>query len=94
MRKGFAKRLSKRRITAPAVLDAIDTMLHDKNAKEEVVKFQHELMKWNGPKNAAEFLYRTFSERKNNLTNKVRLCEPSEPQSEPFVGQARRKCWF
>jgi hypothetical protein len=26
------------------------------------------------------------------LTNKVRLCERSEPQSEPFVGQARRKC--
>ena len=24
-----------------------------------------------------------------NLTNKVRLCEQSEPQSEPFVGQAR-----
>ncbi|RWX47864.1 hypothetical protein VT98_11951 [Candidatus Electrothrix communis] len=23
------------------------------------------------------------------LTNKVRLCERSEPQSEPFVGQAR-----
>jgi hypothetical protein len=26
---------------------------------------------------------------KINLTNKVRLCERSEPQSEPFVGQAR-----
>jgi len=24
-----------------------------------------------------------------NLTNKVRLCERSEPQSEPVVGQAR-----
>ena len=24
-----------------------------------------------------------------NLTNKVRLCERSEPQSEPFVGRAR-----
>ena len=24
-----------------------------------------------------------------NITNKVRLCERSEPQSEPFVGQAR-----
>jgi hypothetical protein len=23
------------------------------------------------------------------LTNKVRLCEQSEPQSEPVVGQAR-----
>ena len=26
---------------------------------------------------------------KRDLTNKVRLCECSEPQSEPFVGQAR-----
>jgi len=25
-------------------------------------------------------------------TNKVRLCEQSEPQSEPSVGQARRRC--
>jgi len=24
-----------------------------------------------------------------DITNKVRLCEQSEPQSEPFVGQAR-----
>jgi len=24
-----------------------------------------------------------------DITNKVRLCERSEPQSEPFVGQAR-----
>ena len=24
------------------------------------------------------------------LTNKVRLCEQREPQSEPFVGQARQ----
>ncbi len=28
----------------------------------------------------------------SRTTNKVRLCERSEPQSEPFVGQARRKC--
>ena len=26
---------------------------------------------------------------KIHITNKVRLCELSEPQSEPFVGQAR-----
>ena len=26
---------------------------------------------------------------KNVKTNKVRLCERSEPQSEPFAGQAR-----
>jgi len=31
----------------------------------------------------------TFTTR---TTNKVRLCEQSEPQSEPSVGQARRRC--
>ncbi len=60
VRKGFAIRLSKKRITASAVLNAIDKLLHDVEAKEEVTKFQHELMKWNGPKNAAKFLYETF----------------------------------
>ncbi len=60
VRKGFAIRLSKRRVTASAVLVAIDKLLHDSKAKEEVIKFQHELMKWNGPENAAKFLYETF----------------------------------
>jgi capsid portal protein len=31
---------------------------------------------------------------RNCLTNKVRLCERSEPQSEPFVGQARTAKWW
>ena len=62
VRKGFAIRLNKKRVTASAVLGAIDMLLHDAKAKEEVKNFQHELIKWNGPKNAAEFLYRTFSE--------------------------------
>jgi len=62
VRKGFAIRLNKKRVTASAVLEAIDKLLHDAKAKEEVKKFQHELMKWDGPKNAAAFLYRTFME--------------------------------
>ena len=60
VRKGFAIRLSKRTITASAVLDAIDKLLHDAKAKEEVQKFQQELMKWDGPANAAKFLYKKF----------------------------------
>jgi UDP:flavonoid glycosyltransferase YjiC (YdhE family) len=60
VRKGFAIRLSKRTVTAPAVLDAIDTMLHNKKAKEEVVKFQQELMQWDAPANAAKFLCDSF----------------------------------
>jgi UDP:flavonoid glycosyltransferase YjiC (YdhE family) len=60
VRKGFAIRLSKKRVTAPALLQAIDNLLHDKKAKEAVVKFQKELMKWDGPANAANFLYENF----------------------------------
>ncbi|MEN8262655.1 MAG: nucleotide disphospho-sugar-binding domain-containing protein [Nitrospirota bacterium] len=60
VRKGFAIRLSKKRVTASTVLDAIDKLLNDNKAKDEVVKFQKELMKWDGPANAAKFLNETF----------------------------------
>jgi UDP:flavonoid glycosyltransferase YjiC (YdhE family) len=60
VRKGFAIRLNKKRVTASAMFDAIEKLLHDERAKEEVKKFQNELAKWNGPANAANFLYETF----------------------------------
>jgi hypothetical protein len=60
VRKGFAIRLNKKKVTAAVVLDAIDKLLHDVKAKEEVTKFQLELMKWDGPANASKFLYETF----------------------------------
>ncbi len=62
VRKGFAIRLNKKRVTASAVLEAIDKLLHDIKAKEEVEKFRKELLKWNGPSNAAKFLFETFGE--------------------------------
>ena len=60
VRKGFAIRLNKKRVTASAVLDAIDKLLNDAKAKEEVTKFQQELMEWDGPTNAAKFLCDRF----------------------------------
>jgi len=60
VRKGFAIRLNKKRVTAAAVLDAIDELLHDTKAKEAVRKFQRELLNWDGPANAAKFLCETF----------------------------------
>jgi UDP:flavonoid glycosyltransferase YjiC (YdhE family) len=62
VRKGFAIRLNKKKITASAVLEAIDKLLHDVKAKEAVKKFQQELIRWDGPANAAKFLYETFGE--------------------------------
>jgi hypothetical protein len=62
VRKDFAIRLSKKKVTASAVLDAIDRLLSDDQAKQEVVKFQKQLERWDGPKNAAQFLYETYGE--------------------------------
>jgi UDP:flavonoid glycosyltransferase YjiC (YdhE family) len=60
VRKGFAIRLNKKRVSSSAVLYAIDRLLQDTRAKEEVRKFQNELMKWDGPANATKFLNKTF----------------------------------
>lgn len=60
VRKGFAIRLNKRTVTASAVLDAVDQLLHDPTAKERVTEFQRQLQGWNGPANAAKFLRETF----------------------------------
>ncbi len=60
VRKGFAIRLNKWRMGASDVLEAIDTLLHDEKAKAEVRKFQEQLVQWDGPANAAEFLRDTF----------------------------------
>ena len=59
-RKGFAIRLNKKRVTASDVLDAIDKLLNDAKAKEEIIKFQQALMEWDGPANAAKFLCDRF----------------------------------
>ena len=60
VRKGFAIRINKQRVTASAIHKAIDNLLHNEKAKEEVKKFQNELKKWDGPENAAKFLFETF----------------------------------
>jgi len=56
VRKGFAIRLNKRRVTADDVLAAIDRLLRDETAKREVETFREQLAGWNGPENAARFL--------------------------------------
>lgn len=61
-KKGFAVRLHKKRVTASAVHNAIDRLLHNEKAREKVKEFQNELQKWNDPENAAKFLYETFGE--------------------------------
>jgi UDP:flavonoid glycosyltransferase YjiC (YdhE family) len=60
VRKGFAIRLNRWRDKASDVLTAIDKLLHDPKAKEEVLKFQKQLRLWDGPANARKFLSDTF----------------------------------
>jgi UDP:flavonoid glycosyltransferase YjiC (YdhE family) len=56
VRKRFAVRLNKKRVSASDVLDAIDTLLHDEAAKTAVETFRRQLAEWDGPENAARFL--------------------------------------
>lgn len=60
VRKGFAIRLDKWRLSAGDVIEAVDRQLQDAKAKAEVDRFADELEKWNGPENAALFLRETF----------------------------------
>ena len=60
VRKGFAIRLSKKRVTATAILDAVHTLLHRETAKKAAADFQHKLQGWDGPANAARFLVEKF----------------------------------
>lgn len=61
VRKGFARRLHKRRLTARAVVAAIDEMLADGEARRRAAAFQQELLGWDGPANAATFFRATFA---------------------------------
>lgn len=60
VRKGFAIRIIKREASAKKIIEAVDKLLNDIKAKEAVNKFKDELAKWNGPVNAAKFLYEKF----------------------------------
>ena len=64
VRKGFAIRIIKKEASAKKILEAVDKILNDNKAKQEVNKFKDELVKWDGPVNAAKFLYEKF-ERDN-----------------------------
>jgi UDP:flavonoid glycosyltransferase YjiC (YdhE family) len=64
VRKGFAIRIFKREASAEKILKAIEKILNDSKAKEEVNKFKKELEKWNGPVNAAKFLFEKFEIKK------------------------------
>lgn len=61
VRKGFAIRLNKWTVKPVEILKAIDELLHNQKAKDEVIRFQKQLQAWDGPGNAAKFLDQTYN---------------------------------
>lgn len=60
VRKGFAIRLIKRKLTASKVLAAIEKLLHNEAAKEKITVFCKQLQQWDAPENASQFLSKNF----------------------------------
>jgi UDP:flavonoid glycosyltransferase YjiC (YdhE family) len=62
VRKGFAIRISKRHLTAGSIIEAVDKLLGDEEAKRKAKEFQKIVEQWDGPANAAKFMRETFGE--------------------------------
>ena len=62
VRKGFAIRLRKRRVTAPDVMAAVDRLLNDPEAHRRAQEFKKIIEKEDAPVNAARFLAQTFAD--------------------------------
>jgi UDP:flavonoid glycosyltransferase YjiC (YdhE family) len=77
VKRGFAVRLSKRTVTAPAVLDAVDRLLDDEHAKTKIMEFRSVLEQWDGPTNSATFLREMFGESQSLKTASTARVEAS-----------------
>ena len=62
VRKGFAIRVQKSKNPSKEVQKAIQLLLEDATAKEKAEEFSKALEKWDGPKMAADLLYKKLSE--------------------------------
>jgi UDP:flavonoid glycosyltransferase YjiC (YdhE family) len=62
VRKGFAIRVPKSKDPSKKVLEAIQQLLNDEQAKRKAEEFSKVMEKWDGPKMAADLLYEKFGE--------------------------------
>lgn len=60
VRQGSALRIRKRRLNRQSLLASIEQLLNDKAARQKAKEIQELTLAWDGTKNAAEFLKRTF----------------------------------
>lgn len=61
VRKGFAVHLHKRRLDPDEVIDSVDRLSRDEDARAKARAFQATLQAWDGPENSARFLEETFA---------------------------------
>jgi len=61
VRKGFAIRLRKRRVTPADIMASVDRLLDDPEAHRRAGEFKEILEKYDGPANAARYLSQTFA---------------------------------
>jgi UDP:flavonoid glycosyltransferase YjiC (YdhE family) len=60
VRKGFAVRIRKNRLTPEKLCEAIERLLADKEAQERARAFQKVVQKWDDPSIVARFFEETF----------------------------------
>jgi len=60
VRKGFAIRIKKNRVTSEKINEAIKKLLKDDEAKRKAKEFQKEIEEWDDPNKITEFFVKTF----------------------------------
>ena len=63
VRKGFAIRLSKKRVTAPQVIESIECLLGNDDAKNRINEFRKQLEAWDGPSNAVKEIRKIIEQK-------------------------------
>lgn len=60
VRKGIAIRIRKKRVTPEAILEAVQKMIHNREARRACETLGAEVARWDGPTNSAKFLVEQF----------------------------------
>jgi UDP:flavonoid glycosyltransferase YjiC (YdhE family) len=60
VRKGFAIRIRKNRLTPERLCAAIDQLMADEQARKKAKEYQEVVQKWDNPSLITEFFERTF----------------------------------
>ena len=70
VRKGFAVRVAKSNDPSKKIQQAIQLLLYDEEVLRKAEEFSRVMEKWDGPKMAAELLYKEFEIKRSNGTTR------------------------